>query len=536
VRGPKKMKYVPDTSVLVDGRITELIERNELVDPEVIIPEAVIVELEVMANKGLDTGFAGLEELRKLSRMASDGKIEMKYTGPRPTPEQIEVSHTGEIDRIVRDVAREEDAVLITGDYVQARVAGAYGLRTIYLRPEEHEEPEIMKYFDETTMSVHIREGVPPMAKKGRPGNFKLVEIGNRPITEPEIRKMAREIVEFARRDRDSFIEIEREGATVVQMGPVRIAIARPPFSDGYEITAVRPIAKVTLEEYSMSEKLKKRIEKRAEGILISGPPGAGKSTFAQALAEFYSSKGKIVKTMESPRDLQVSQEITQYSPLEGDMEKTAEVLLLVRPDYTVYDEMRKTKDFEIFADMRLAGVGMIGVVHSTRPIDALQRFIGRVELGVIPQIVDTVIFIEDGEIRKVYEVRMTVKVPTGMTDLDLARPVIEVRDFERGEVEYEIYTYGEQVVVIPVRRDEKVSRRERTHEIIGIKETKKQLFLLVGKEFSGERVALYCDGEYVLTARVNRSGEIRINKRSGVAKRIVNLLKKGGRLSITPQ
>ena len=37
------------------------------------------------------------------------------------------------------------------------------------------------------------------------------------------------------------------------------------------------------------------------------------------------------------------------------------------------------------------------------------------------------------------------------MTEQDLARPVITIADFETGKVEYEIYTYGEQVVVIPI-------------------------------------------------------------------------------------
>ena len=81
---------------------------------------------------------------------------------------------------------------------------------------------------------------------------------------------------------------------------------------------------------------------------------------------------------MESPRDLQVGDTITQYAPLEGDMENTADILLLVRPDFTIYDELRKNHDFKIFADMRLAGVGMIGVVHATRPIDAIQRIANR--------------------------------------------------------------------------------------------------------------------------------------------------------------
>jgi len=100
---------------------------------------------------------------------------------------------------------------------------------------------------------------------------------------------------------------------------------------------------------------------------------------------------------------------------------------------------------------MRLAGVGMIGVVHATRGIDALQRLVGRVELGMIPQVVDTVVFIDEGDVRQIYEVEFTVKVPTGMGDTDLARPVIEVRDYESKQLAYEIYSFGEQVVVMPI-------------------------------------------------------------------------------------
>ena len=230
----------------------------------------------------------------------------------------------------------------------------------------------------------------------------------------------------------------------------MRIAIAHPPFSDDMEITIVRPTVVVDLEHYRLSDKLKERIVSQ-RGILIAGPPGAGKSTFAAGVARYLNDHGQVVKTMESPRDLQVPPEITQYSPLNGRMENTADLLLLVRPDYTIYDEVRKTGDFLIFADMRLAGVGMIGVVHATRAVDAIQRLIGRVELGVIPQVVDTVIFIDKGEVAKVLVLEFTVKVPHGMTEQDLARPVIIIADFETGRVEYEIYTYGEQVVVMPI-------------------------------------------------------------------------------------
>ena len=91
----------------------------------------------------------------------------------------------------------------------------------------------------------------------------------------------------------------------------------------------------------------------------------------------------------------------------------------------------------------------MIGVVHATSPIDAIQRFVKRVELGMIPSIVDTVIFIENGQVAKVYSLNMSVKVPTGMTESDLSRPLVEIRDFFSGEVEYEMYTFGEETVVV---------------------------------------------------------------------------------------
>jgi len=88
-------------------------------------------------------------------------------------------------------------------------------------------------------------------------------------------------------------------------------------------------------------------------------------------------------------------------------------------------------KTLEFFSDLRLAGVGMVGVIHANSPLDAVQRFIGKIELGIIPNVLDTVVFVKDGKIAKVYELELKVKVPSGMTEQDLARPVIEVRNFE---------------------------------------------------------------------------------------------------------
>jgi ATPase len=162
------------------------------------------------------------------------------------------------------------------------------------------------------------------------------------------------------------------------------------------------------------------------------------------------------VKTFESPRDLQVKKEITQYGPLEGSFENAVDILLLVRPDYTVFDEVRRKADFGVFSDMRLAGVGMIGVLHASTSLDAIQRFIGRIELGMIPHILDTIIFIKNGSVNKVFDISLTVRVPSGMSEPDLARPLVEIKDFETQEVEYEIYTYGEENVVVHIGSLEK--------------------------------------------------------------------------------
>ena len=442
---------IPDTSAVIIGAVSKIIEKENLDYPEIIVPEAVVCELEHQANADRREGINGLNELQKLQQLQEEGEISVSFKGKRPTNYDIKYAKSGEIDALIRDLARSEFGTLLTNDKVQAETAKAQGIPVYYYEQKYIEKTlTISKFFDDETMSVHLKENVCPMAKKGTPGHIKFIKLSDEVFNHSMLQELIDEIIDKSRSDSKTYLESVKEGSFVVQSREYRISIARPPFSEAIEITAVRPVADINLDEYHLSSKLMDRINNNAEGILISGSPGAGKSTFVQAIAKYYSGKlNKIVKTMESPRDLQLPDEITQYAPLEGSMENTADVLLLVRPDYTIYDELRKNHDFNIFADMRLAGVGMIGVVHATRPIDAIQRISSRVELGVIPSIVDTSIYIEDGEVKSVYETKMTVKVPSGMKEADLARPVIEVRDFETGELKNEIYTYGEQTIVM---------------------------------------------------------------------------------------
>ena len=61
------MILVPDTSVVIDGRITSMIREGEYNGSTIIIPEAVVAELESQANQGREIGFSGLIELQRLS-------------------------------------------------------------------------------------------------------------------------------------------------------------------------------------------------------------------------------------------------------------------------------------------------------------------------------------------------------------------------------------------------------------------------------------------------------------------------------------
>ncbi len=507
------MKLVPDTSAVIDGRVSAGVNAGEFDDAAVLIPEAVVAELEAQANAGVDTGWDGLTELQRLADLDEKKAITVEYTGRRPTGSEREEAASGEVDALIRDLAEAEDGTILTSDRVQSEVAKAKGINVEYVAPEVEtvDRLAIEDFFDPDTMSVHLRTGAPPMAKRGDVGEMSFEAVRDRVSTEEELEGWAAEIETAARASPEGFVELEEAGMRIVQLREFRIAVARPPFADGWEITAVRPIVETNLADYEHADDLKGRLLEEKRGVLIAGSPGAGKTTFAQAVAEFLADNDNAVKTMEKPRDLQVGPEITQYTELGGRMKKTADSLLMVRPDYTIYDEVRKTDDFEVFSDMRLAGVGMIGVVHATRAIDALQRLIGRVELGLIPQIVDTVIYIEAGEVRKVYDVRTEVKVPQGLTEEDLARPVIMISEFETGVPEYEIYTFNRQVVTVPLTGDDAPDESESGTERLARKEVENEIRSIahgrVEVEFASQDRAVVYVNDDDISAVIGKGG-----------------------------
>ncbi|MDI1495311.1 MAG: Type II secretion system protein E [Cenarchaeum symbiont of Oopsacas minuta] len=439
-----------DTSAVINGQMLKLAESGSLKDSRVIILTAVMDELISQASSKKESGSKGLEQIDKLREGTNRFCLKVVFEGRHPNTEEIGLAGRGRIDTLIRDGAKEHNAILYTSDRIQHMAAKAQGVLSELLLEKQSGEMEFLKYFDKQTMSIHLKEGMAPLAKMGKPGEFELVHIGKVNLTKKDIMNIISQILSSPQ-IAESGTEISKRGAIVVQYMDYRVAFTRPPLSEKCELTIVHPTVTMTLEEYNLSEKLMERLADSAEGVVVAGSPGSGKSTFASALANFYHSKNRIVKTFESPRDLKVKDGVTQYAKLDGSFENTADILLLVRPDYTIFDEVRRYEDFKVFSDLRLAGVGMVGVVHANTPIDSIQRFVGKIELGIIPHVIDTVVFVKDGKIQNVYSLTMSVKVPSGMTEQDLARPVVQISDFETGTPRYEIYTFGEENVVMPV-------------------------------------------------------------------------------------
>jgi len=589
-------KIVADTSVIINGQLVSQIESGSIRNFEIIIPQAVFDELQSQASKKKEQGFIGLERIRKLKSLSGSHGLNILVSGTHPTSDDVKLASSGRIDALIVDMAKQNNAILYTSDHVQHLVAQAEDVETVFLKSEiKNESLEFLKFFDSETMSIHLKETQCALAKKGKPGSFQLTPIGDEILSKDYLEMISSQILDVVNISDSSTLEISKTGASVVQHGDYRIAITYPPFSESFEITIVHPIVKLSLDDYTISEKLMERFSDSAEGIVISGAPGSGKSTLASGLANFYHNKGKIVKTFESPRDLQVDSGVTQYSKLDGSFDNTADILLLVRPDYTIFDEVRRREDFGTFADLRLTGVGMVGVVHANSPLDAIQRFIGKIELGIIPNVLDTVVFVKDGGIQKVYDLELKVKVPTGMTESDLARPVIEIRNFEDNVLEHEIYTFGEENVIVPVGKktdkvgieklaEEKIKETFRRYDphaeveilsdnrvkvmvneqniasIIGrggsnineiekslkvhidvvektsdeisltssdlpfsFSESKTALLLTVNRDFSSMHADIYGNEKFIASVRIGKKGQIKIPKRSDVARNLMD-------------
>jgi ATPase len=449
------MILVPDTSVIIDGRVTALIEQGEYRGATIVIPEVIFTELEVEANKGRERGFSGLAELQKLCKMKGEGLVSLEYVGVSPESKQVEFAGRSKVDSVIREIAISHNATFLTSDSVQAEVARAKGIDVVFLRPEITDDfaPLLIDaFFDESTLAVFLKEHVAPYARKGTVRESKLVTIRDVPATECELRTIAQECFERAKRHPEGFIEIEMPGVTVSRIGSMRITTTRPPFSDGIEIIIVRSTRAISFDSYNYAAALKKRLNIGNGGLLIVGAPGSGKSTLEQNIATYLSAKNYVVKTIVPSHNLTMLDRITQYTPLDGNISATGEMLTLLRPDYVIFDEMCRSEELAIFADLHLSGIQVIGGLHARSASDALSRLVALVDLYLIPQLVSTVVFVKEGDIFELYSVNVAFGVPAAFEKADdlRIRPIVQFTNIITGVVATEAFHCEGKIVITP--------------------------------------------------------------------------------------
>jgi len=146
----KEKVYVVDTSVIIYKKISKLAKRG-IIKGLILIPNAVIAELENLANKGQDVGFDGLEEIAKLHKIYG---IKIKFIGPRPSEHQIRFAKSGEIDALIRGLAYQNNATLITADNVQAKSALAYNIRIFFIKSRKPKPKKKFLFWDKEKIPV----------------------------------------------------------------------------------------------------------------------------------------------------------------------------------------------------------------------------------------------------------------------------------------------------------------------------------------------------------------------------------------------
>ncbi len=130
----KERSYVFDTSAIVNKALPKLIFKG--LKGRIIIPNAVMAELENLANKGQEAGFKGMEEVAKLHKLKHKYHFSIFFDGIRPQDSHIKYAKSGEIDALIRGAAFKHKAVLVTADLVQAKSAQAYGMQIIFIKPK----------------------------------------------------------------------------------------------------------------------------------------------------------------------------------------------------------------------------------------------------------------------------------------------------------------------------------------------------------------------------------------------------------------
>ena len=127
---------------------------------------------------------------------------------------------------------------------------------------------------DETASTVFLKAECPPRVKAGHISALRLEEVSKDIWDKPALESLSEElmmVIEQHEARSDCFIEIEREGCRIMQIGDLRVTCAWPPFSEAWEITVVRPVAHLKLSDYELQDELVGRLSDHHRGVFVVG-------------------------------------------------------------------------------------------------------------------------------------------------------------------------------------------------------------------------------------------------------------------------
>lgn len=429
-------KIVPDTSVLINGVLSRLIETGEIRDCELIIPVTAIDELQAQASKGKDVGLKGLEEIKRIREIAGEKNVRIRFSGERPSLEDIRLARGGRMDALIRDVAKAEGGILYTSDYVQALVAEAEGIPVRYIEPyRKLEEPAYKKYLKPDVVTLYLRDGMRPYADVFRNGRLETVILDDESCNKNMLNEVLDEVMAVARVRENTDVIMLRPETVILETGNYRVRITKPPLSDRVEAMIQRNILELVPEDVIV-EPIVRESSLSRRGILVLNLDGLYNFPIAEKVAEKLWERGFETRIVGHAKRMNTS--APYYGPLDGDLEKTLHLVLSSPPDYLIVDEVMDLRDLKLMKDARLAGIGVITFKQSRSINATIRSLLEVVSSPMLPQVINKIILMKCSGISEIWTISASLRPPSGLSPEFGIRHVIEIAC--AGEKIYEIY------------------------------------------------------------------------------------------------
>ena len=403
---------VPDTSVIIKGIISDYLEKGIIKTQKIIINEAVLGELECQANSKRKIGKEGLEEIKKIRRIAKKKKIEISYSGRRPSPAEIKnAKRGGDIDCLIRDIAYVEKGTLITSDRVQALVADAKGIKNILIRHKSSvKKTGIESFFRKDVCKVYLTEGEKLKIKKCVSGKIKTINVGKRFFKSEEILDLFDELSEEAFTREDGFIESVRGSTKIIRVGDLKALMIKRPISSKTKVV----IFKKKKRPFS-SYKIKPSVFRKYENLIIMGEYESGKTTFVSSLIDSFKDVGVISDDFDNLFD-----EVSVYKK----NNETIDIIKELKPEYIFTGEVFYPEDIDLIKTMQKTKIKTIFEVRENKISDMVERIIKLGGLDILKE--GLIVLLEKGKIK-------------GMFILKKKDNIISVLDFYKKKRVYEI-------------------------------------------------------------------------------------------------